>query len=252
MSHNKTVEVEFTRQAETFLASPTLSASEVTSRVGQALGPGVRRVLDLACGPGVLLPTLSEHAESVVGVDLTRKALTLARQVEANGPVSLVRALAEDLPFAPGSFDAVVFRLALHHFVQPAFVLAAARPLLRRRGRLVVLDVLGPEDRTTRECRDRVERLRDPSHTKLLSRASMTAHLEQAGFTLREETLWSQSREFSEWARIINEPRRMAEVERVLRALVRSGDDSTGLDLREKGSELWFTYQWGLFAADSD
>jgi hypothetical protein len=80
----------------------------------------------------------------------------------------------------------------------------------------------------------------------------MTAHLEQAGFTLRQETLWSQSREFSEWARIINEPRRMAEVERVLRALVRSGDDSTGLDLREKGSELWFTYQWGLFAADSD
>ncbi len=117
MSHNKTVEVEFTRQAETFLASPTLSASEVTLRVGQALGPGVRRVLDLACGPGVLLTTLSEHAESVVGVDLTRKALTLARQVEAMGPVSLVRALAEDLPFAPGSFDAVVFRLALHHFV---------------------------------------------------------------------------------------------------------------------------------------
>ncbi len=98
MSHNKTVEVEFTRQAETFLASPTLSASEVTSRVGQALGPGVRRVLDLACGPGVLLPTLSEHAESVVGLDLTRKALTLARQVETNGPVTLVRALAEDLP----------------------------------------------------------------------------------------------------------------------------------------------------------
>ena len=96
-----------------------------------------------------------------------------------------------------------------------------------------------------------MERLRDPSHTALLSRASMTAHLEQAGFTLREETLWSQPREFSDWARIINEPRRMADVELVLRALCRSSGDPTGLDLREEGSELWFTYHWGLFAADA-
>ena len=228
-----------------------LSAGEVTTRVGEALGPNVQRALDIACGPGVLLTTLSEHARSVVGVDLTRKNLVLAREVEAKGPVHLVRALAEKLPFAPGTFDAAVLRLALHHFVQPAIVLSAVRSLLRTRGRLVVLDVLGPEDRATCELRDAVERLRDPSHTALLSRASMTAHLEQAGFTLREETLWSQPREFSEWARIINEPRRMADVELVLRALCRSGGAPTGLDLREEGSELWFTYHWGLFAADA-
>lgn len=126
MSHHETVQAEFTRQAEAFRASPMLSAGEVTTRVGEALGPNVQRVLDIACSPGVLLTTLSAHARSVVGVDLTRKNLVLAREVGAKGPVRLVRALAEQLPFAPGTFDAVVLRLALHHFVQPAIVLGAA------------------------------------------------------------------------------------------------------------------------------
>ena len=101
MSHNEIVQAEYTRQAETFRASPTLNAADVTSRVGEALGPDVQRVLDIACGPGILIPTLSAHAETVIGVDLTRKNLLLAHEVEAQGSVGLVRALAEQLPFAP-------------------------------------------------------------------------------------------------------------------------------------------------------
>lgn len=251
MSHTRTVQAEFTRQAETFRRSPTLNSAELTSRVGEALGSGVDRVLDIACGPGLLIPTLSERAASVVGMDLTHKNLLLARQSRIRGTIHLVRALAEQPPFAARTFDAVVLRLALHHFLRPGLALVAARSLLRPRGRLVVLDVLGPEDPATREMRDAIERLRDPSHTALLSREALTAHLAEAGFELRKQMLWSQPREFSEWAAIINEPRRMADLELVLRALCRSGSDPAGLALREEGSELWFTYDWGLFVAEA-
>lgn len=250
MSHNETVQTEFTRQAETFRASASLRAAEVTARVGEALGTSRRRVLDVACGPGILLPTLSEHAESVVGIDLTRKNLVLAREAEAQGPVHLVRGLAEQLPFARLSFDAIVLRLALHHFVRPDIVLAAARSVLGPKGRLVVLDVLGPAAKEAAALRDALERLRDPSHTALLSRASINTELTRAGFTLRAETLWSQRREFSEWAHIMHEPRRMADLELVLRTLCRAGTDPGGLALREEGDELCFTYDWGLFVAD--
>lgn len=248
-SHNDTVQSEFTRQAEAFRASPTLRADEITSRVAEALGPDVRRVLDVACGPGLLLPALSARSESVVGVDLTLETLRLAREARVPGPVHLVRAVAEALPFAARSFDAVVIRLALHHFSRPGDVLTLARQLLTSRGRLVVLDVLGPEDARARELRDAIERLRDPSHSALLSRATMEAHLEQAGFAVHEQSLWSQPREFSEWASIMNEPRRMADLELVLRALSRGADDPAELALREEGSGLWFTYDWGLFVA---
>ena len=78
----------------------------------------------------------------------------------------------------------------------------------------------------------------------------MTSLLEKTGYTLRHEARWSKPREFSEWAAIMNEPRRMADVELVLRALCRSGGDPAGLDLREEGSKLCFTYEFGLFVAD--
>jgi SAM-dependent methyltransferase len=251
LSHNETVEEEFTRQAETFRSSPTLRAEEVTARVGEALGAEAGRVLDIACGPGLLLPTLAARAEAVVGIDLTRENLRLARESEAGGRIHLVRGLAESLPFAEGCFDAAVLRLALHHFLEPALVLEAARASLRNGGRLVVLDVLGPEDPDVAGLRDALERLRDPSHTALLSRTRMAAALPQSGFTIREATFWTQERAFSDWARIINEPRRMADLETVLRALRRDGGDPAGLELREEGSELRFTYEWGLFVAEA-
>lgn len=248
MSHNDTVRSEFARQASTFATSPTLAAAEVTARIGDALGD-VDRVLDIACGPGLLLPTLLERAPSVVGIDLTPENLALARR--ASNSAQLVRGLAEQLPFAPDSFDAIVLRLALHHFVDPGTVLEAARSLLRHGGRIVVLDVLGPEDAEKQALRDALERLRDPSHTALLSRSEMVRQLERANLQVRAPTLWSQQRDFAEWARIINEPRRMADLEIVLRALCRDGRDASGLKLREEGSALHFSYDWGLFVAES-
>ncbi len=252
MRHQDTVQAEFTRQATTFRQSPTLNAEEVTTRVGQALGSQVERVLDVACGPGLLLPVLSRRAATVVGVDLTRANLGFASQVETLGAVHLVRGLAESLPFEAASFDAAVLRLALHHFEEPDTVLAAVRRLVRPGGRLVVLDVLGPESDETARVRDAIERLRDPSHTALLSRSGMGAAISRAGFELGDATLWSQERVFSDWAAIMNEPRRMADLEQVLRALALAPDDPTGLKLRETDAGLAFTYDWGLFVARAD
>lgn len=249
-AHRRTVEAEFTRQAETFRASATLAAPELVDVVAEALGADVGRTLDLACGPGLLLPALAARSRCTVGVDLTPRNLALARETAAGGRVQLVRADAELPPFAAGSFDAAVLRLALHHFASSATALAAVRPLLSARGRLLVLDVLGPEDAATAALRDALERLRDPSHTALLSRSRMRWELACAGFVLREERVWSQPRGFTEWARIVNEPRRTSDLEVVLRALSRAPGDPSGLSLREEGGELWFTYDWGLFVAE--
>jgi ubiquinone/menaquinone biosynthesis C-methylase UbiE len=247
--HNERVQEEFTRQGESFRDSPALAAAEITSRIGSALGDGHERVLDIACGPGVLFPTLSSCAETVVGVDLTLPVLQLARKAEGGGSRLLVRALSENLPFVSGCFDAAVLRLALHHFLEPGAALAAARAVLRPGGRLVVLDLLAPDDAEARALRDAIERLRDPSHTKLLSRSDLRHQIEQAGFTEPTETVWSQRREFTEWARIIDEPRRMNDLRLVLKALSTSHGNPAGLELLCEGDALWFTYRWGLYVA---
>jgi ubiquinone/menaquinone biosynthesis C-methylase UbiE len=66
-----------------------------------------KRVLDLGCGTGRLLPMLSGMSE-VVGADLAKAALTEARKREHIDSVSLVCSDARALPFASGAFGGVL------------------------------------------------------------------------------------------------------------------------------------------------
>lgn len=67
------------------------------------------RVLDLACGTGDLTWLLAEAAPEgeVIGVDVTREMLDLARDKGQGGRVRFVEGDAAELPFQDGSFDLV-------------------------------------------------------------------------------------------------------------------------------------------------
>ena len=70
---------------------------------------GYENVLDLGCGPGQWLAGLAAHNTKVVGVELSRSALDIARQaLEGADQVSLTQANAESLCFPAHSFDAVL------------------------------------------------------------------------------------------------------------------------------------------------
>ncbi len=74
-------------------------------------GAPLRRILDAGCGTGGTLRALAELAPAV-GVDVHPRALVLARR-RCAGP--LVRGDVARLPFADGSFDAVVSVDVLYH-----------------------------------------------------------------------------------------------------------------------------------------
>jgi ubiquinone/menaquinone biosynthesis C-methylase UbiE len=90
-----------------------------------------RRVLDLGCGVGALLPHLHTVAPRarIVGLDRTEAMVAL-------GPRSfpLVVGDAAELPFADGSFDAVVMAFMLFHLPRPTAGLAEAWRVLRPGG----------------------------------------------------------------------------------------------------------------------
>jgi ubiquinone/menaquinone biosynthesis C-methylase UbiE len=252
VQHQRRVEREFARQAESFAASATLAAAELTERLAAALGETrLGRILDAACGPGLLSTALSPRAQQVVSVDLTSEMLRVARRRRDDaglGNVLFARSLVEQLPFAPACFDAAVLRLALHHFDRPDTALRSLRAVLRPGARLALLDLLGCEDPETARLHDAIERLRDPSHQALVPETRLRELVCGAGFRVERCETWSRPREVREWTGIVADAKRSDALEVVLRQLCRAGV-SAGVDLREVDGALWMTYRWCLLVA---
>lgn len=113
---------------------------EWTSRVADAAGiqPG-QRVLDVACGTGVLARTVADRVGpngAVVGLDLNEGMLAVARQ-KAPG-IRWQQGVAEALPFEDDTFDAVVSQFGLMFFEDRATALREMLRVLRPGGRLAV------------------------------------------------------------------------------------------------------------------
>jgi ubiquinone/menaquinone biosynthesis C-methylase UbiE len=108
------------------LVPAVLAAAEVASG---------HRVLDISCGPGeaslMALPKVGPSG-SVIGADIAPAMLVCARQ-RLNAPSFLaVAADGQALPFADGSFDAVVCQLGLMFFPDPVLGLREFRRVVRR------------------------------------------------------------------------------------------------------------------------
>ena len=65
-SHRARIRDEFTRQAETMTTSTVFTDQEILARIRDAAGlTSQARVLDLACGPGMVTAALAPYAGAV-------------------------------------------------------------------------------------------------------------------------------------------------------------------------------------------
>lgn len=103
-----------------------------------ALRPG-ERVLDVACGTGVLACTAAERvggSGTVVGLDPNEDMLAVARQKSAS--IEWRNGRAESLPFPDDSFDAVVSQFGFMFFEDQRAALREAMRVVRPGGRVAV------------------------------------------------------------------------------------------------------------------
>jgi len=94
----------------------------------------VPRVLDMACGTGVLTEEILRHfpGSTVTCLDISRESLDLAERSLApwGDRVSFVEASADRVPLPDGSFDAVVMGNAIHNLPDLETLLHEVRRLL--------------------------------------------------------------------------------------------------------------------------
>jgi SAM-dependent methyltransferase len=138
-----------TRDSEFLFARMT----ERTLRLARA-GPG-RRVLDVASGFGQDTRALAAQGGFAVGAEPSGRMSGLAKLLAAGaeGPLpAWVRGWSDALPFASGSFDAVICKGALDHFDRPALAIAEMARVAKRDG-CVVLAIANFESLACRAAR---------------------------------------------------------------------------------------------------
>lgn len=98
-----------------------------------------KKVLDVGCGGGLLSESMAERGAQVTGIDLSEKALGVARLhlLESGRSVDYRHISAESLaPEVPGSFDVVTCLEMLEHVPDPASTVAACARLVKPGGQV--------------------------------------------------------------------------------------------------------------------
>jgi len=173
------------------------------ARVAEAVPLEDRDVLEVGCGRGGGAAYVVDRfrPRSMVGLDLARSAIERGRREHARGALELVEGDAEDLPFADGSFDAVLNVESAHWYPHVETFLTEAFRVLRPGGHLLLADLRDAE-------------LADDAGDQLMPRTDMrrfVAQLEASPFELVErEDITANVRRALE----LDSPRRRAMIER--------------------------------------
>lgn len=131
------------RSAESTYGDAQLVKAVLKAVSNSERGDSLGELLDIGTGSGSMLRVLGGRATHAVGLDLSTQALRVARaRVHGAGLNHCVfkRGDMYELPFAADSFDAVSFDHVLSIAEQPAQALREAVRVLRRNGRIIIVE----------------------------------------------------------------------------------------------------------------
>ena len=194
----------YDQRADAYVQSRTHAAGPDLERLMSwaALQPGLR-VLDIATGGGHTALALASLGAEVVAVDMSLPMLGVARSyLAANGAGAARFSVsdAENLPFAPQSFDLVSCRIAAHHFPNVFRFLMACWDVLRPGGRLLLQDQVLPDFARAARYIEAFEKLRDPGHVRAFDQPTWLGLVSDAGFTVLQHDVLAKRHSLLDWA----------------------------------------------------
>ena len=252
LAHDELIRDQFTRQSQVFNAAAPITNVDALQMIVDAVRPTPDdTVLDIACGGGLVARAFAPHVRHATGIDVTPAMLDTARKAAAEKGLTNVTWDQGDvttLPYPDGAFTIVATRFSFHHFLDPLAVMREMVRVCSPGGRIVVADSCPSEDEEKAAAFNRLELLRDPSHTRALPLSEMKQVFAAAG-------LGEPSVSFSEirdvvsnlLARSYPNPGDDRKIVAMFRAS--ASDDSLGIPIRLDGEAIHYAYPVAIVAA---
>ncbi|HEY1109212.1 MAG TPA: class I SAM-dependent methyltransferase [Opitutaceae bacterium] len=193
---------QFDRQSDRYGKSHVLAD---TADIAAALAhvsaqPGT--ALDVATGGGHTALFLARQGWRVTAGDIAPRMLENALKLAAEAGHAIETRLfpAEEIPFPDASFDLVSVRVAPHHFSSPPRFVAEVARVLKPGGYFLLIDGTVPDDDPETEAwLHNVEKWRDPSHGRFLSRAAWEQLARDNQLSLLHSSLYRKLQPDLQW-----------------------------------------------------
>jgi SAM-dependent methyltransferase len=152
------------------------------------------------------------------------------------------------LAFDPASFSIVTSRYAFHHLVEPVRVLREMARVCKPEGRVAVMDTIASDNPRKAEMFNRMEKLRDPSHTEALTLPEMLKCFQQAGLPAPTITPYRMTVELEGLLKTSfpEEGNRDIIREMIVTSLE---NDSLGVDTYTEDGRVYFSYPIAILMA---
>ncbi len=193
----------FSRTAENYVTSAShRTGSDLQRLIELGEWDALQQALDIATGGGHTALTVAPHVAHIVVSDLTPRMLEQARAFLLSQNVTnaeFVQADAENLPFAPASFDRVTCRIAPHHFPNvERFVQEVAR-VLKPGGLFLLIDNIAPDAPELDTFINTVEKRRDSSHGRCSTLVEWRRFFVEAGLSVELEEVFRRTHNYDDW-----------------------------------------------------
>ncbi len=207
------------------------------------------RVLDVAAGTGLVARATAPRVADAVAVDVTPEMVAQGRRLAAAEGLSnfiFDEGDARSLPYDDASFEVVTCRLGMHQFEDPDRCLREMVRVCKSGGQVAIIDITTSDDPATAETHNRLERLRDPSHTNAPASSSLRKMTEGCGLTIVHTSYFDAQRNLDSWMDMTGTPPESRKV--ILEELQAEldGGPATGMYPYLDNGRFMFWHRWAM------
>ncbi len=248
-NHTMKIVDQFTKQSVPFAELPghmdsiqmLIEMSEITEK---------DFVLDIACGPGMVACEFAKIANHVTGIDITQKMIEQAEKrlnEHHLTNISFDLGTVLPLPYEDESFSIVVTRYSFHHFLDPRVVLFEMCRVCKKNGTILIADPVLPKEKV--DTYNKMEKLRDPSHTQALSVNAFDKIMQDSGLkNLRRSSYKVEMELETQLKASFPNPGDDEKIRNIFRKDI--GVDTLGMSAHYVGNEIHLSYPISVYVGE--